>query len=70
MDDKFKIFSSDINLITYNALDILYNRLNKQNSNICLQKEFYARNSLISRYPCPVVSPRRSYPRDSVELIR
>jgi len=56
MDDKFKIFSSDINLITYNALDIIYNRLNKRNSNICLQKEFYVRNSLISRYPCPAVS--------------
>jgi len=56
MNDKFKTFSSDINLITYNALDIIYNRLNKRNSNICLQKEFYARNLLISRYPCSAVS--------------
>lgn len=40
-----------INLITYNALEIIYNRLNKRDSNMFLQKEFYARNLLISRCP-------------------
>lgn len=63
MADKLKTIRSCqvrmprcINLRTYNALGVTYNRLNKRDSNMFVQKELYVRNSLISRYPCPAVS--------------